>query len=246
MWDVQTFITNKLDYLSIRRSCMRQVEFRVGVGVGPGIELHCLAKGAPLSVFHLAWSRSQGILGRVSRAINFSGVLGMTFWRYQHAKPGRGLDPLQCRHDPGSCHRLVCAEGICVSASKYPRATEQHRLTPPSPAPIYFFSDTNLSLYHIYCMYMLHVKTQKLSSSWDFLRTSLSKHVINWEIVIHAFKLFCSNKSQSFTPTTEIHSTVSFCLLSFSKRFEQFDASKEIDQLLHVVLTDSSLMLMVH
>lgn len=43
-----------------------------------GMELQCLAKGAP-SVFPLPWSRSQGVLGSVSRPINFSCISEMAF-----------------------------------------------------------------------------------------------------------------------------------------------------------------------
>lgn len=43
-----------------------------------GMELQCLAKGAP-SVFPLPRSSSQGVLGCVSRVINFSCISGMAF-----------------------------------------------------------------------------------------------------------------------------------------------------------------------
>lgn len=84
-----------------------------GWGGGTGIELLCLAKGAP-SVFPLPWSRSQGFLGCVSTAINFSSISGMTFGGISMLSLG-GVGPLLCRQDPGSCHCLVCTEGICVS-----------------------------------------------------------------------------------------------------------------------------------
>lgn len=68
-----------------------------------------------------------------------------------------GVGPSLCRHDPGSCHCLVCAEGICVSAGPqntkalpppYPlvsaslaaRLSVQYRLTFYKPVMINFFS----------------------------------------------------------------------------------------------------------
>ena len=79
-----------------------------------GMELQCLAEGAP-SVFPLPRSRSQGVLGCVSRAINFSCISEMAFGGISMLSLG-GVGPSLCRHDPESCHCLVCAEGICVSA----------------------------------------------------------------------------------------------------------------------------------
>ena len=56
----------------------------VGIGQGgggalAGMVLVFLAQRGPPSVFSLPWSRSQGILSCVSRAINFSSVFEMTF-----------------------------------------------------------------------------------------------------------------------------------------------------------------------
>lgn len=92
------------------------------------MELQCLAKGAP-SVFPLAWSRSQGVLGCNSRAINFSSILEMTFGGISMLSLG-GVGPSLYRHDPGSCHCLVCAEGICVSAGSL-----KYHSSAPNPHP---------------------------------------------------------------------------------------------------------------
>lgn len=66
-------------------------------------------KGPP-SVFPLPWSRSQGVLGCVSRAINFSSILKMTFGGICMLSLG-GVGSL---HDPETCHWLVHAEGISI------------------------------------------------------------------------------------------------------------------------------------
>lgn len=79
-----------------------------------GMEQQCLAKGAP-SAFTLPRSRSQGVLGCVSRAINFSRILEMTFGGISALSLG-GVGPSLRRRDPESCHCLVCTEGICISA----------------------------------------------------------------------------------------------------------------------------------
>lgn len=78
------------------------------------MELQCLAKGAP-SVFPAPWSRSQGVLGCISRAINFSSISEMTFGGISMLSLG-GVGPSLCRHDPGSCRCLHCAEGVCIRA----------------------------------------------------------------------------------------------------------------------------------
>lgn len=85
-------------------------------------------KGPP-SVFSPPWSRSQGILGRVSRAINFSSVLEMTFWRYGRAKPGRG----------GSADvTLRAATAWSALGELYQRWAFKYHSAPPPPTTLHF------------------------------------------------------------------------------------------------------------
>lgn len=122
--------------------CERErVGWEGGGGDGGGAYWHGAAvfgqRGPPLCSLYPG-ARSQGVLGCVSRAINFSSILEMTFGGISMLSLG-GVGPSLCRHDPGSCHCLVCAEGICVSAG----ALKYHR-SAPSPSTSSFF----LSLLH--------------------------------------------------------------------------------------------------
>lgn len=74
-----------------------------------GMELQCLAKGAP-SAFTLPRSTSQRVLGCVSRAINFSGVSGMTFEGISVLRLGGVCPHGWCLCDPLRRHCLVCTE----------------------------------------------------------------------------------------------------------------------------------------
>lgn len=143
------FITNSLYYLSIRKvkklwdlfweehaMCRRVcvcVCLRPGGGGLTGTELQCLAKGAP-SVFPLPSSRSQGFLGCVSRAINFSSILEMTFGGISMLRLG-GVGPSFCRHDPESYHCLIRVKGICINT------TAMSPLPPFLPSTLHLLPD---------------------------------------------------------------------------------------------------------
>lgn len=89
-------------------------------------------KGPP-SVFPLPWSRSQGVLGCVSRAINFSSILEMTFGGISTLSLGGGGWPISLLTRPWELP-LPCLRSGDLLGLKIPR------VLPPTPTPCLRFT----------------------------------------------------------------------------------------------------------